>query len=231
MIPFLPHTCVLCDADAENIDLCTDCRMDLPWIDKRCLVCGLPSETTSWEICPRCRRKPRPFSAVVAPLSYRFPIDAMIVRFKQHRQLAYGQVLGELLAEHALKRLDPICHDSNLIAPIPLHPARQRRRGFNQALILARVLSQYVSWPLLPNLCRRRNEGQQVKNQRLAGRAHAVKGVFSVEKNIRNRRIIVVDDVVTSCATATEFSHTLLAAGAADVVILAVARTPSNALC
>ena len=224
------HFCVLCDTQCRSIDICPACQTDLPWNRYCCVVCAVPLQRNTSSICPDCQKSVTPFSAILAPLEYRFPVDTMVNRFKNQRGLAEGQVLADLMTEHLAKALAPLISDDNLVMAVPLHPIKQRRRGFNQAALLAKTVAHRFRWRLNLALCRRTKQGAEVKHLRVDQRKRAVQGVFQVDAAVKNHRVILVDDVVTTGATVFELSQTCLAAGAADVVVLSAARTPQSAL-
>ena len=132
----LPQYCLFCrDGDARE-GVCPGCRADLPgWSAERCPVCA--DLSPGGQRCGRCLAETPEFSRVVTAVSYRFPADAAIRRLKYAGALRLARPLGALLAERVASEPTP-----DLIVPMPLAPQRLRRRGFNQALELARVVSE-----------------------------------------------------------------------------------------
>ncbi|MBT4162317.1 MAG: ComF family protein [Gammaproteobacteria bacterium] len=224
----LPGCCVLCSAwTHRELDLCIACEQDLPWITEACCYCALPL-SDSRDICSRCMQQAPDYSAALCPFEYRFPVDVMIQRFKESNHLASGRVLATLLAKQLCETLTQLCQDKTMIVPVPLHPSTQRRRGFNQSLVIAREISRSFATPIVESCLWRTKQTIDQKSLNLVDRRKNLAGVFTATKDVHRQRILLVDDVITTTATITEISQTLLAAGAEDVVVLALARTPSH---
>ena len=214
-------SCVLCArASGRQLDLCAGCEADLPWVrpqDPDCQLCGEPDSPLG--LCHQCRQKPPPNDGFAAAFRYDFPIDVMVQRFKTGH-MPFGRVLAELLAARA-----PVETDG--LVPVPLSPARQRQRGFNQAAMIAAVLAHRQSLPLL-DIARAASRSEQ-KALTASQRRRNIKGVFSLDAGARlhGQRLTIVDDVYTTGATTCELARLLKRAGAEAVHILTLARTPS----
>ncbi|HEX9181124.1 MAG TPA: double zinc ribbon domain-containing protein, partial [Burkholderiales bacterium] len=145
----LPHDCMLCGDSGASSALCNSCHRALPWLPaERCPVCAVPSPGNA--VCGACLAEPPPFRGSRAALAYEFPVDALIQSFKYAGDLAVGEALGELLRDAVREAPRP-----DALVPMPLHPARLRERGFNQALELARRLGRDLDLPVLAQACRR----------------------------------------------------------------------------
>lgn len=212
----LPPVCVLCGATGlRELDLCTGCREDLPRNDDACDLCALPLPGAA-TACGACLRKPPPFAATFAAFRYRFPIDQMVQRLKFGGDLAVGRVLGSLLRE-ALPAHWPTL---DLVVPMPLARARLGARGCNQAQELARAMP----WPLdVDALQRVRETTPQTALDARARRAN-VRDAFLAGEAVRDRSVALVDDVITTGATVGAATEALLAAGAREVRVVALAR-------
>jgi ComF family protein len=225
----IPARCVLCSRPTNrNLDLCLPCESDMPWIGNHCRYCSLPVDSIDY-FCSNCLRSRPEFSAALCAFEYRFPIDALIHRFKEARHLASGHVLMEL----AIRRLNPslyqLAHDGYLITPVPLHRSKLRKRGYNQSAIFAAYLASYYDAVYEPTLLTRTKitVDQKLLNHRT--RSTNLRNAFSVNRSVRSEKIIVVDDVITTTATVSEVTSTLYKGGAQDVVVVALARTASAA--
>src|SRR5574340_1798766 len=120
----------------------------------------MPAESGA-QLCGQCLKSPPAWDSAASPLLYAWPLDQLLQRFKVHADLATGQLLGELLADFlaAMPGAKP-----DAIIPIPLHSARLRERGFNQALELARPVSRRLQLRLAHGAClRRKNTAAQSK--------------------------------------------------------------------
>lgn len=223
----LPSRCVLCGAAGQpgGLDLCVDCDRELPRLVDVCPQCALP-----WSVsgmvgrCADCLRMPPPYRGCHALCSYAVPADRMVHALKYQHQLAMGRVLGTLLARSVLAQA--LHQDIDVLMPVPLHPLRHAERGFNQSAEIARWVGRATGLPVRTGvLVRMRNTVAQVGLE-LAARRTNLRGAFGVRGEVRDQRIGLVDDVVTTGSTVAEIAATLQAAGARSVDVWCVARTP-----
>lgn len=219
----LPWRCLCCGACApDGMDLCPPCRRDLPWNAVACPSCALPLPAAPAALCAECRSDPPPFARLLAPLRYAFPVDRLLVGLKFRARLEHGRLLGGLVRAW----LDTTDHgiDGGLpLLPMPLHRRRLATRGFNQAAELARVIAPLLGARLAPGLAVRLRPTPAQSRLDAATRRRNLAGAFAVPAH-PPRRVLVVDDVVTTGATVRELSRTLRAAGCEEVLVLAVAR-------
>lgn len=221
-----PH-CLLCGGaparPARPEGLCSACRRELPrWRAARPDCTALPARAPAGSP-PDCRARLQGASAIdrcLAAFRYEFPVDYLLRQLKFHARLELAPLLAALLLEAARRELQT----ADLVVPVPLHRARLVRRGFNQAAELARPLARGCGLPLARNLLlRRRATAEQTRLGRLA-RHRNVRGAFAARRRIPGRHAVVVDDVVTTGATAGEVARALRAAGAREITVLVVAR-------
>lgn len=218
-----PARCVLCDAPgAQGRDLCVACAAELAYVGHACERCGRPLAVAAGSVCGRCLRRPPPYAAVFAPLSYVAPVDRLIAEFKFRGRLTHAALFASLLIEAAESagRRPP-----ELLLPVPLHRTRLRERGYNQALELARPLARHWGVRLDPfALVRVRATAAQMQlpaKQRLRN----VRGAFAVRAGAAMpASVAVVDDVMTTGATAAELARVLRRAGVRRVEVWALAR-------
>jgi ComF family protein len=168
--------------------------------------------------CERCRAAPPPWSRAIVPLAWRFPVDALIGRFKYAGALHYGAMLGRLLGRHCRGR------DIDGLVPVPLHPGRLRERGFNQADELARAAAPLAGVPVLRGACRRVAATVPQAGLGARERYRNLAGAFAAAGSLEGRRLAIVDDVLTTGSTAAAVAEALLQAGAHRVEVWAVAR-------
>jgi ComF family protein len=227
----LPPHCVLCSRPGQrpNLDLCADCAADLPRVPRPCPRCGLPvpleSATTATAAdCAHCRPASLPYASCVAPWLYEFPLSHLVQALKYQGALANARVLGTLLADEAV-RVHPGAEA--ILVPVPLHRRRQQQRGFNQSHEIARIVARRLHWPVAARALRRtRDTAPQVGLSR-AQREQNLQGAFAVEAAlVEGRRVVLLDDVLTTGSTARAAASALQAAGAARVDLLAIARAP-----
>lgn len=215
----LPEDCILCGVSDARSGLCADCHCALPRLPpEQCPVCTIPSRGGA--VCGACLAAPPAFLGSHAALAYAFPVDALIQRFKYAGDLSLGAALGQLLLDALREAPRP-----DALVPMPLHPARLRERGFNQALELARQVGRRLAIPVLPAACRRLRDTSPQAALPWKEREKNIRGAFACEADLSGKRIAIVDDVMTTGHTLNELSRILRQSGAARVDCWVVART------
>ena len=216
----LPGTCLLCLADSASDLLCPACQSDLSGLpENTCPLCEI--RTTHGERCGACLLQPPHFSGVTALFAYEFPVDRMIQALKYGHQLALAEWFGLRLAARLRTHDSPF----DCIIPLPLHPQRLAERGFNQAMEIARTLEKCLSIPVDRNNLHRRQATRPQASLPLKERLHNVRGAFECASDLSGKRILLIDDVLTTGATANECSRILALHGAAQIHLAVVART------
>jgi len=216
-----PARCLLCGGAGEGARmLCVPCDEALARNTICCPRCAEPLAAPA-PVCGRCLRKPPAFVHACVPLLYAYPLDALLTRLKFGGDLAAARLLGEWVAAAATAAV-PQAPD--LIVPMPLARRRLAERGYNQALELARPLSRRTGARLAPAALRRvRDTAAQSGLDRKARRAN-VRAAFLADSSVRGARVWLVDDIVTTAATARSAASAIKRAGAREVVLVAVAR-------
>lgn len=215
----LPQQCLLCLAPAGSQLLCSPCHDELPWlVGPLCPVCALP--TGSGDICGACLRHPPRFDATCAVLEYRFPVSAVLQRYKYAGFLTAAQLMGSLLADKIAGTSRP-----DILIPMPLHGSRLKERGFNQALEIARVVAKRLQLPLAPDTCLRTRPTTPQASLPLTARAKNLRGVFACRDNLEGKRVALLDDVMTSGTSLDALAKCVKDAGASHVECWVVART------
>ncbi len=222
---FAPH-CVLCDTDAGD-PVCSGCAADFfPADVHRCRVCAQRLGPAAGDLCGRCLRDPPTFDSTVALADYAPPVDGLIVALKFGHRLDIARALGQLLG----RRIGTAAQSDALMVVVPLAFERQRERGFNQALEIARFAAREAGCGLRVDTLLRTQHRAPQEGLALDARRRNVRGAFAVpatiETVIADRSIVVVDDVMTSGSTLEEIARVLKRAGAQRVVNAVVARTP-----
>lgn len=217
-----PARCLLCGDPANSAHICEPCCLDLPHNHTPCPVCAQPLPTATGTACANCQQQPPPYSRVRAPWIYSLPVDHLLHRFKYHGHLGCGRLLATLLAEHLYSALREQALPG-LIMPVPLHPARQRWRGFNQALELARPAAHGLGIKLDPRRLQRRQDTPEQVGLNARARRRNLRGAFNV-RGTCPAHVAVIDDVFTTGSTAAEIARVLRRAGARQIEIWCVAR-------
>ncbi len=218
----LPLRCLLCGAAGANgIDLCADCAAELPRNRCCCARCALPLAAPA-ALCGECQRHAPPWDAAWAPFRYGWPLDRLESRYKFGSDLAAGRVLSTLWAREP----GPIELPSLLLA-VPLHRSRLRRRGYNQALELARPLARELRVSLRHDVLQRRRRTEAQTELDAVSRRRNVRGAFALRENLTlPSHVAILDDVMTTGATLAECARVLRRAGVVRIDVWALARAP-----
>jgi ComF family protein len=218
----LPQTCAVCAGPAGAAALCTACQARLPRLaEKHCPRCADISMTG--EPCGHCLRESPHFDRVIAPFAYAAPLDTLVQALKYGHRLYLARWLGEQVAAALAEKM--AAGDPPLIVPMPLHPQRLAARGFNQALEIARPLARRGRLDLATDIARRvRMTAAQFDLSR-EERQRNLRNAFECRADMAGRKVIVVDDVMTSGSSANELSRVLKLHGASEVWVAVAART------
>lgn len=218
-----PPRCAVCGLFGFR-GLCAACRSAASALTgNRCSRCAIHLEKPLF--CPECARiAPVPFVKAVVAGVYEGPLKAAIWRLKFNGRQTAAAPLGEALADRLRAAR---CKEPDLVVPVPLHPARLCERGFNQSEVVARALCHALGWkPPVPALVRTRKTRSQT-TLGLEDRAENVRGAFraSPRYDILGKSVLLLDDILTSMATACECCRALQQAGASEILVAALART------
>lgn len=220
----LPARCLVCaEAVPGSPPLCVVCAGDLPALHAACARCALPLPgLDAGRLCGRCQRIPPPQASCTALYRYEAPIDRLLTAHKFAGDLAAGSLLAELLAAHP--RVQRLAADADLLLAMPLHRQRLRARGYNQVVELLRVLARQSGTAHPSDLLRRERATLAQSDLNAGQRRRNLRGAFRVTRALSGQRVLLVDDVVTTGTTVAEAARCLLAAGAGEVHVLALAR-------
>jgi ComF family protein len=176
--------------------------------------------------CGRCLRKPPPIDRVHAAFRYGFPVDRLLPRFKFHHDLAAGRELAEAMRAMLAGDLADAAARPGALIPVPLHPARLRERGYNQALEVARPLAKAFSIPLQHEALQRIRHIPPQSGLGALARRRNPRGAFAVSIESLPAHVALVDDVMTTGATLHECARVLKRAGVQRVDAWVAARVP-----
>jgi len=221
----LQQTCILCGYQCSNeLCLCEDCRKELPFLEHHCQSCGLPLETDN-TVCGQCVSSPPPITNCICLLDYKAPVDYLIQNMKYHSQLSIAEMLGKLLAQKILDSQTPL---PDQIIPVPLHLSRLQRRGFNQALEIARPLGRKLNIPINFTDCSRIRATTPQFDLTINERSNNIKNAFQILREMNSKHVAILDDVMTTGSTVWELARVLKKAGVEQVDVWTCARAVVN---
>jgi ComF family protein len=223
----LPSLCAVCRGWGTQ-RVCDACIERFAVRSARCLRCAL-RVPEGVRLCGACLTDPPPFARTLAAVDYDHPWDGLITQFKFHGALDLAPALMQRLLS-AFERADVPA--PTLLLPVPLSRERLRERGYNQAWELARRLGRALHCEADARLLLRVKDTPHQLALPTDRRAGNVRAAFAVEPlrlaELRGRSVTLVDDVMTTGATVAELARVLLQAGAAEVSVWVVARTPRH---
>jgi len=227
---FYPEICQICregKATPREGYLCGSCRDSIEWVEQPlCQCCGLPFEgaiTVAFE-CSNCCGQQLHFRAARAAVRFSGAVQEAVHRYKYNHAAWFEPLLAELLVTRAAPAL--AAESWNWIVPIPLHWTRRRQRAFNQSERLAKALSRASGIPLNSGLIRRREATPPQALLSREERAANMRRAFSYRgsKPLEGARIVLVDDVLTTGATASACAKVLMDNGSGVIDVWTVAR-------
>ncbi len=216
----LPSYCILCDANGlQGKDICQYCQQQILRNNSACVQCGKPMKKVN-DICEDCFQTPKLFANTHAPYLYQGIMRYLILQLKFQRQYKNARLLANLFTD----TLQIQTELPEVIIPMPLHRQRYQQRGFNQSLIIAQHISKHLKIPINSNACVRHKDTLQQLNLNANQRLQNVSNAFSIQHNLNYKSVAVLDDVMTTGATANAITQTLKQAGVKQVDIWVCAR-------
>ncbi len=225
-----PQDCIACrrGVPVDPLGLCPDCRAGLPRIGEwRCPRCGdeLGPYAAGRPACPSCsRRSGLMFRSAVAVCRYEGAAREIVHRLKFGGDLRAVRLMKEGIVQRV--QSEPWAGEIDLVVPVPLHWTRRIGRRFNQSELLARSIAHSLGCDYRPSLLRRLRRTRAQSFLRGIAREENMRGAFGVPRPAlaNGRAVLLVDDVMTTCATASECARALLAAEARRVYVAVFAR-------
>lgn len=211
--------CILCGSMSQAGIWCEACDAALPYHNApHCPVCA--RLTPEGEACGHCLKKPPVFTHTTAVFGYSFPVDRLIQLMKYREQLA----LARTFAGKLLQRIDKSSLPDYVIA-MPLHPAKLKSRGFNQAQLIAAPLAKSLHLPLLNHACHRLRDTPSQTSLPWKERSKNMRGAFDCDVNFTGKHVALVDDVLTTGASMNALAEAVKKCGADGISAWVVART------
>ena len=226
----LPPHCLTCDAPvARSGQFCAACFAATPFITEPCCArCGVPlwagAQGGMDRVCHACRTDPPAWSEARAAMLYDAHSKRIVLALKHADRIENARAL----APHMVRAGAALLREADWLVPVPLHRRRLIARRYNQAALLTQAVSRLSGRPMVLDGLRRVRATQPLGSQSKQARAVALAGAFAVRTarlpQLVDSRVLLIDDVLTSGATAGACSRALLAAGVARVDVLAASR-------
>lgn len=224
----LPPRCLACGGlVGQAHSLCADCWRAVSFIaPPLCARCGYPFEFDEGEgaLCGVCTRDPPPWERARAAFRYDDRSRALVLAFKYRDRTDAAKAFGQWLARAG----EELLAEADLLVPVPLHWTRLFSRRYNQAALLAQAVAKTAGVPVAPMALKRRRRTPPQTGLDRTGRRRNMRGAFAVPVRqagrVEGRRVVLIDDVLTTGATAGGCVAALREAGAASVDVLTLAR-------
>jgi ComF family protein len=224
-----PPTCVWCaTACPDGARFCASCQDQFSDRLPSCPTCAATLVVSDVPHlaprCPHCHEKKPPFQAAIRLASYEGPLRLAVLEMKRTKDPALGMALAHLLMDQCGSRFAQLAAD--VVVPMPMHWFRRARRGVNSPNILAQTIGRRLGLPCAPHLLGMKRWTRLQTGLTGRGRLLNVRGAFKVppHADLAGSRVLLVDDVMTTAATAGEATRALRKAGVAEVAIAVVAR-------
>lgn len=218
----LPPRCPGCATiTSQPASFCAECWSRIEWLgDAGCTFCGLPLEATDIETCAACLARPPIVRQTRAAVAYGETTRTLPLRLKYSRKVALARTMARFMRPLLDAAGEPV------LVPVPLHRSRLWARGFNQAALIAGELARSCGIEHAPFVLRRKKRTSALKGMSPLQRRQEVAGAFEIvdKEAVNGRRVILVDDVLTTGSTANACARVLLRAGASQVDLVCWAR-------
>lgn len=223
---FVSTICHLCgdSGSHDTPNLCEECHTRIPFVTNTCSTCSLPMDVESSR-CGACLTKPPTYDSSLTVLRYQKPVDIMFNRLKHHRDITVAATFAKLLSDKIRASGTEL---PDIIIPIPLSWKRQLSRGFNQSQCIAMLVAGNLGVAVDTKALTRVTSGAPQQGLSRSERLKNLDRCFTADKSVRNKRIALLDDVVTTGATMEAAATALYIRGSRSIAAWSVARTPDQ---
>lgn len=218
------YRCIVCDKEIQpdsKYCICEDCLKTFPFNNGRiCVKCGAPIENEAC-YCLECQNYEKGFDFARSSLKYEGDAKRLVLNFKFHNNRWLAKYFADMLYDTYMQN----GMDADVIIAVPISHKRQKARGYNQSLLIAKPLAERLNLPLLTNVIEKVKENKQQASLSLRERRENVIDVYRVtDRNaVKGKKVLVVDDILTTGSTLGEISRRLKIVGATKVYGLVVA--------
>lgn len=215
-----PPVCVFCGEICKQ-GICEECRKKVGIIkEPRCKKCGKPIHQEEKEFCYDCEREELCYEQGRSLWLHKLPVSSSIYAFKYKNRRIYGEIYGREMAK-AFRKLIHLWQ-IDVIVPVPLHKKKQKKRGYNQAEILAKEIGFRVNIPVDVTLVKRKINTIPQKEFSRKERKKNLKNAFEITKKIEGKRVLIIDDIYTTGSTIDAISVLLKKAGVEKTYFLTI---------
>ncbi|MBU1366725.1 MAG: ComF family protein [Candidatus Omnitrophota bacterium] len=235
---FFPSLCFSCEKKISGEYLCPKCKEKIEFLHPPlCRFCSKPINPAparrGWinnnEVgrCEECLGKPLTYQRVICVTAYKEPLVGLIHLFKYKNYDYLAGPLSLLMANY-LTTIGLNLSGYHFIVPVPIHPYTLKTRGYNQTALLGKNLANYFKIPFRDDIIVERIYKKSQTNLNKQEREKNIKGVFTAKKNLKDRRIILIDDIFTTGATLRECASVLKNNGASNITAITLSKTPEH---
>ena len=210
-----PLRCPVCDdiLVPKGLKICDKCRKTLEVIDKAyCFKCGKPLFEEGKSLCQGCIEKNHSFNECRSAFVYNDAMRKSIYRFKYHGRMEYSKYYSEMIVNLLGRKIAE--YNADAIVPVPMYKKKQRKRGFNQAYLLAKEISHLTNIPVLNNYVIRNKSTKIMRSLGAKERENNLKKAFKISGDVvKLTNVIIVDDIYTTGATMDAMARCLKESG------------------
>jgi len=213
-----PRRCPICDriVASDGKLICNDCMTKVKFVGKtRCYKCGKPLEDESEEYCEDCQKRSHEYISGRAVFEYKSVSDS-IYRFKYKNRQEYVSFYGEMMSCYLADWFNSI--NAQALIPVPIHKSKYKHRGYNQALLLAKAISERTGIPVEDKLVIREKKTVPLKDLTPSERNNNLRGAFKIVPNgVKLETIVIIDDIYTTGATIDAVARVLKSFGIRNI--------------
>lgn len=220
-----PRLCFSCEKKISTGYLCLECQDRIEYlVPPLCRICSSPLRQENRSLCPNCAKKDSPLKKAVSITAYKEPMVRLLHLFKYKNYDYLGEFFSHLMIRHLLKiKLDLSSYE--LIVPVPMRPFKRKERGYNQAKLLAKQISNHFQIPLRDDIIyQKKNKPSQTK-LRKHQREEAMEGIFEAKEDLKDKNVVLIDDILTTGSTLRECALALKERGAKQIIAITLSKT------
>ncbi len=219
-----PPRCPICDEIVYLWEkgICNSCMKKIQYVENpRCLKCGKHISDAATEYCEDCENRTHFYQGGRALYEYK-EVASAVYRFKYGGRQEYAKVFGEEIAFYLGEYILNLKPDA--LIPVPMYPSKERKRGYNQATLLARVLGKELQIPVYEKVIKRVTNTKPLKFLNPEERLNNLKKAFILEENgVKLSTIIIIDDIYTTGSTVDTMAKVFLESGVRQVYFVTLA--------